>query len=106
MSFVNYPHILLNQKLATHTQWNENFQAIKDVADGSLGGENLSLDAELVLNTLTLTGYLQTDEIDVAQPWQIKLPSNDGSHKLVFQDWNGAQIMKISSEGTVTIGAD
>ncbi len=106
MSSVNYPHVLLNQTLATHTQWNENFQAIKDVADAGLGGDNFSPNAELSFNQLILSGYLQVDWIDVDQLWEIKLPSNDGSHHLVFQDWNGAQIMKISSDGTVTVGAD
>ena len=106
MPFVDYPHILLNNTLATHAQWNENFQAIKDVVDSNLDGVNFAENAELTFNTLTLSGYLQLDWIDVAQLWEIKLPSKDGTNHLIFQDWNGAQIMKISSSGEVTIGAD
>lgn len=103
MSLLQYPHNITNPHRLTAEELNDNFGAIKDLVDDSLGGDNMDPDADLEVATLTIDA-LYADQWDIHEMTVVTLPSNDGSHALDFVDHNGTVVMRIASDGTVTTG--
>lgn len=101
MALVSLTNII-NGNVATHTELNANFAALKTQIDDNLDGENWSRLAELTVVTGVVTSMI-CDEIDVTELMTIKLPSNDGSNTLIFKDFQGNTVMTIASDGEVTI---
>ena len=102
MALITLPNQIQNTKLSSHTELNENFTAIKTEVDNNLDEENWSRSADLVMATLTVDEIV-CDGINITELLTIKLPSADGSHSVTFKDYQGNIVLKISSDGEITI---
>jgi hypothetical protein len=101
MALLTYPHIERNTVISSHQDLNDNFNAISALVNGSLGGDNFSLTADLTCNTLTLA-TLDTPSIVSNGPIIIKLPSSDGSNSVTFLNNLSVTVLQIKSNGVVT----
>ena len=103
MSLLTYPHIIRNPVISSHIELNDNFNAVSALVNGALGGDNFSPVADLVANNLS-TGTLNTTSLTTVGTLTIKLPSNDGTHSVTFNGYQGSPILKIKSDGKVAFG--
>ncbi len=97
---------LVNIRNATKsdaTQLNPNFVAIRDEVNGNLEAENFDTEAALTGVNVTTSSKVRSNTLDTTAKLVIKLPSNDGSHYFAFKDHLGNPILKIASDGEVTI---
>jgi hypothetical protein len=101
MASLDYPYIISNKQKSSHTQWNENFDAISDQVNGNLDGDNFDPDAFLTVNKIKAVTF-RTQRFWPSDTMIIKLPSNDGSHHVRWRDHQGNEILKVSSDGEVT----
>jgi hypothetical protein len=102
---LTYPSMLANAKVSSHTELNNDFNAISSIVNGALSGDNFSTDAQLIVNSLTAS-TVYTDSIITSGTLTIKLPSTDGSHSFTVKSYLGADLMKVASDGRVTFYGD
>lgn len=106
---VEYPNIIRNAQLSSHTELNNDFQEILSVVNkgtnphGNIQGDNVSGNAQLTVGTITVTTKIITAVVDCNGTLTIKLPSTDGSHSVLFKDHNGNTRLEIKSNGEVEI---
>ena len=104
---LDYPNIIRNATQSSAAELNNDFQAITALvnkgagAHGNIGGDNVSVTAQLTVGTITVTTKMITAVIDCNGTLTIKLPSTDGSHSVLFKDHNGATRLEVKSNGEV-----
>lgn len=102
MARVVLPHTLTNPQVVTAAELNENFDAVSDQVNGNLDGDNVSTGADIAMATMTADEII-CDKWTIAEATTIKLPSNDGSHSVIFKDSEGTEILRIYSDGGVVM---
>ena len=106
---LSYPNIIRNTQLSTHTELNNNFQAITAIVNkganphGNIQGDNVLTDAQLTVASITISTKLITAVVDCNGTLTIKLPSTDGSHSVLFRDHNGTTRLEVKSNGEVEV---
>lgn len=81
---------------------NNNFDAIAEVINGNIGGDNINSQGELTLATLSAEEQ-KTDRIRTLSQNVITLDDSAGVDFVRFKDTNNITIMKIYSDGKVEI---
>jgi len=106
---VEYPNIIRNAQVSSHTELNNNFQEILDVINkganphGNIQGDNMKGTAQLTVGTITISTKIITAVVDCNGTLTIKLPSADGSHSVLFKDHNGNTRLQVKSSGEVEV---
>jgi len=106
---LDYPNVVRNRQKSTAAELNNNFLAILAIvnkaaeAHGNIQGDNISVNALLTAGTITVTTKVITATIDCNGALVIKLPSNDGSHSVLFKDHNGATRLEVTSDSTAAV---
>jgi len=106
---LDYPNIIRNTQLSTHTELNNDFQAVTGVVNkganphGNIQGDNVSENAQLTVATITISTKIITAVVDCNGTLTIKLPSADGSHSVLFKDHNGNTRLQVKSNGEVEV---
>jgi len=104
---LNYPNIIRNAQKSSHTELNNDFQAITALVNkganphGNIQGDNVAQNAQLTVGTITITTKIITACVDCNGTLTIKLPSADGSHSVLFKDHNGNTRLEVRSDGEV-----
>ena len=100
--YIVYPEKIVNNKILTAEQLNNNFGMIGYVLNGNVSGENFDEEAEITVNTIT-TQKQKIQAVKVGNVIDITFPDSDGTSYIRFYDKNNQTIMKIYSDGKVEI---
>ena len=99
---IEYQEKILNNKVLTAANLNNNFDVIKNVINGNINGDNIKKDSELTLRKIA-TQKLKTQIIKVGQQIIITLPDSAGASSVKFRDKNNVAVMTVYSDGRTEI---